>query len=104
MFEASGVSGMEILPNPSFVHYPGYLINGPDLPKPVITGLCRILNDDMGTPGMLLKQFQQHARSSVRNHHLDRSHAGGELFRLGLELGMDIHDARTLRDAAKSAR
>lgn len=104
MFEAGGVSGREILRNPHFIHYLRYLIYGPDLPEPVISGLCRILNDDMGTSGMLLKQYCAHARASVRNHSLDRTEAARELFRLALEIGMDVDEARNLRDAAKTAR
>lgn len=104
MFEANNVCDREILRSPYFVHYLCYFINGPDLPKPVITGLCRILNDDMGTSGMLLKQYCAHARASVRNFNLDRSDAARELFRLGLEIGMDVDQARNLRDAAKSTR
>ena len=104
VFESNGTSGNDIFRHPHFIPYLRHFIDGPDLPKDAIDGLCKILNDDMGTSGMLMDQYRKHARASVRKHGLDAGHAATEFFRLGVEIGMEIHDARTLRDAAKSTR
>lgn len=103
-FEANGVSGTDIFLSPHFIPYLRHFIHGPNLPNPVMQGLCKILNEDRGTSGMLMDQYRKYARSSVRQHNLNASYAATEFFRLGVEIGMEIWDARTLRDAARSTR
>ena len=80
------------------------MIEGPDLPREAVDGLCRILNDDMGTSGMVMDQYCRHARESVRRFGLDRRKAATEFYRLGIEVGMEPDDARMLRQAAMSVR
>lgn len=104
VFESNGTSGTEIFRHPHFIPYLRYFIHGPHLPKPAIEGLCGILNDNMGTSGMIMDQYCKHARSCVRKHRLDKRFAATEFFRLGVEIGMEMFGARTLRDAAKSTR
>ncbi len=104
VFESNGTSGNDIFRHPHFIPYLRNFIHGPDLPEPTIEGLCKILNDDMGTSGMIMDEYRKHARSCVRNCRLDPAKAATEFFRLGVEVGMEIHDARTLRDAARSTR
>lgn len=104
VFELNGTSGREIFRHPHFIEYLRHFINGPNLPKPAIEGLCQILNDDHGTSDMVMDQYRKHARSSVREFGLNPSDAGTEFFRLGVEIGMELYDARTLRDAARSTR
>lgn len=104
IFESNGITGSEIFRHPHFLPYLHHFIRGPRLPDDVIENLCTILNDDHGTSGMVLDQYRKHARASVRQHGLPRSEAATEFFRLGVELGMDLHAARSLRDAAQSAR
>ncbi len=104
IFESNGTSGDEIFRHPHFFEHLKYFIKGPNLPKPVIEGLCKILNDELGTSGMVFDQYRKFARDSVRQFKLDRIDAAHEFFRLGVEIGMQVEDARTLRDAAKSTR
>ena len=104
VFEGNGTSGSDIFRHPHFIPYLRHFIHGPNLPEPAIEGLCKILNDDMGTSGMIMDQYRKHARSCVRNYGLEPAKAATEFFRLGVELGMEIEDARTLRDAARSTR
>lgn len=104
VFEDNGTCGNEILRHPHFVSYLKHFINGPDLPRPVIEGLCKILNESMGTSGMILSQYRKFARESVRKYGLDRTKAATEFFRLGVEIGMSVDNARTLRDAAHTTR
>lgn len=104
VFESNGTSGSDIFRHPHFIKYLRHFINGPNLPQPAIDGLCKILNDDRGTSGMVMEQYRKHARSCVREFNLSPPDAGTEFFRLGVEIGMELHAARTLRDAARSTR
>lgn len=104
VFESNGTSGTDIFRHPNFLPYLQHFVNGPNLPKSVIEGLCKILNEDVGTSGMLLDQYRAHARASVREHGLNTGYAATEFFRLGVEIGMEIGYARSLRDATKSAK
>lgn len=104
VFESNGTAGNEIFRHPHFIPYLRHFIYGPELPKPAIDGLCKILNEDSGTSGMVMDQYRKHARECVRKYGLNPSDAATEFFRLGVEISMEIHDARTLRDAAKSTR
>ncbi len=102
VFESNGTRGRDIFRHPHFIPYLNHFIHGPDLPRPVIEGLCRILNDDSGTSGMVLDQYCRYARSCMREFKLERSKAATEFFRLGVEIGMALDDARSLRKAARS--
>lgn len=102
VFESNGTSGTDIFLHPHFIPYLRHFNDGPDLPIPVMQGLCNILNQDRGTSGMLMDQYRKYARSFVCQHKLNASSVAIEFFRLGVEIGMEIHEARTLRDAARS--
>lgn len=104
IFESNGTSGKGIFRHPHFLPYLRHFINGPELPKDAIDGLCAILDADHGTSGMVMEQCRKHARVSVRNHGLSPSMAATEFFRLGIEIGMERRAARALRDAARSTR
>ncbi len=104
IFEGNGTSGIAIYRHPHFKAYLHYFVYGPNLPKDVIDGLVRLLNDDRGTSGMVMTQYGQFARDAVRRHRLDPRTAATEFHRLGLEIGMGAHDARVLRDAARRTR
>jgi len=101
VFESNGTSGVDIFRHPHFIPYLRHFIHGPDLPKPVIDVLCTILNDDIGTSGMVFDQIRKHARSSVREFRLDKRRAATEFYRLGIEIGMEESSARALRHAAR---
>ncbi len=104
VFESTGTFGNEVYRHPNFISYLKYFIQGPDLPTPVIDGLCGILNDDAGTSGMVMDKYCKYARQCIRQYGIDRRKAASEFFRLGVEIGMELHAARTLREAAQSAR
>jgi hypothetical protein len=104
VFQSNGTTGNEIFRHPHFIPYLRHFVYGPDLPKPAIDGLCQILKDDRGTSGMVMDQYRKFARDSIRKYGLNPSDAATEFFRLGVEIGMEIQAARTLRDAAKSTR
>jgi hypothetical protein len=103
VFERNGTTGGEILRHPHFVPYLRYFIKGPSLPAKVISGLCQLLNEDAGTSGEVMTQYRRFARESVRTYGLKPKNAATEFFRLGVEIGMSVDEARILRDAALSA-
>jgi hypothetical protein len=103
-FEANGVSGEEIFWHVDFIPYLRHFISGPNLPSEVIAGLIRILNENLGTSGTVMDEYRRFARSSIKTHRLSRTEAATEFFRLGVEIGMSVSAARTLRDAARSTR
>lgn len=104
IFQSNGTNGIKVFRHPHFIPYLYHWISGPDLPKRVMQGMCDILNEDIGTSGMVIKQYRSFARECVREHHLDATHAAREFFRLGIEIGMEVCDARTLRDAARTTK
>jgi len=99
VFESNGTSGDAIYRHPHFIQYLHYFIKGPALPGEVIAGFCKILNDNMGTSGMLLTHIRKYIRSSVRKFALDRTSAASEFYRLSVELNVEF-DAHTIRKAA----
>lgn len=103
-FQSEGNDFRSTIRHGHFVKYLHHFIYGPSLPKAAIEGLCKILNDDMGTSGTLIDQYCKHARDCVRKYGLQRHEAGTEFFRLGVEIGMEVDAARTLRKAARSVR
>ncbi len=101
IFESNGTCDDEIYCHPHFIRYLRYFINGPDLPDPVISGFCKILNDDDGTSGEILGQLRRFVRSCVREYGLDRHSAASDFYKLAIELDYDPHG---IRSAAMSAR
>lgn len=103
-FRENGNGWSETIRHGNFTKYLHYWIYGPELPKDAIEGLCQIRNEDRGTSGELLDQYLKHARDCVRKYRLYPHHAGTEFFRLGVEIGMHVDRARSLRKAAMSVR
>lgn len=104
VFESNGCCGREILRSPYFVEYLYYFIEGPNLPKPVITGLCNLLSGFIGSSGMEISECKRYAKSAVREAGLEPGKAATEFFRLGVELGLPPWQYNALRNAALSAR
>jgi len=103
VLESNGTCGGDICRHPCFAKYLRYFIQGPDLPDAAINGFCRILNEDCGTSGMVLKQLHQYVRSCVREYALNRRLAASAFYRLAVEMEID-HDPHSIRAAALSAR
>ncbi len=103
VFEKNGTSGRHILRHPHFMAYLHYFLTGPDLPKPVIEGFCKVIEDDAGTSGMVLNQIKAFVRKAVRDRGLDSGHAADEFYKLAHEIDRgDLADS--VRSAAKSVR
>jgi hypothetical protein len=102
VFERNGTTGRDILRHPHFMEYLRYFMNGPDLPKSTIRGLCKIIEEDRGTSGMVLNQIRAYVRKEVREKKLNPGYAADEFFKLAHEIGEPTL-AASVRAAAKSA-
>jgi len=103
VFESNGTCDDDIYRHPHFIKYLRYFINGPALPAAVISGFCKILNDDIGTSGMILNDLRRYVRSCIRKYGLDRKSAASEFYKLAAELGLTL-ECRSVRAAALSTR
>ncbi|MFO0802821.1 MAG: hypothetical protein U0791_06825 [Gemmataceae bacterium] len=103
VFESNGTTGRDILRHPHFMAHLRYFLNGPDLPRPVIEGFCKVIEDDAGTSGMVLDQIKAFVRKAVRDRRLNPRHAADEFYKLAHEIDRgDLAD--NVRAAAKSVR
>ena len=102
VFRQSGASSADIKRHPGFLPHLWYFIHGPQLPAQTIEGLCRIIEEDSGTSGMVLNQVQAYVRKEVRDRGLDH-HAPDEFMKLAFELDRP-HLAEVARSAAKTAK
>ena len=101
-FEKNGSKGTNYLCHPHFMTILWYFISGPDLPKSTIDEFCKIIDEDMGTSGMVLTQIMAFVRREVREKQL-KSNAAEEFFKLAHEIckpDLAVH----VRSAAVSAR
>jgi len=103
VFEDNGTSGRDILCHADFMDYLRYFIYGPDLPPDTIRGFCKIIEDDVGTSGMVLNQITAYVRKEVRSKGLNPADAANEFFKLAHEIGKPTL-AQSVRSAAKSVR
>ena len=102
IFESNGTKGRAIVRQPHFLEYLHHFINGPDLPKSVIEGLYKILDEDSGTSCMLRDECNKFVLNAVRQSSRNRSKLATEIFRLAVEL--DVDNPHSLREAAIKAR
>ena len=98
VFESRGICGKAIFRHPDFYPHLQFFIFGPHLPLLFIEGLCDMLNDDERAS----EKYGDFIEKSVQRFSLDRNEIAPELFRLGIEIGMGIECAKTLRTAASA--
>lgn len=101
-FESAGKTGVDMVRHGHFVEHLQYFINGPDLPVEVVNGFLDIVNDDLGTSGMLLKNLQKFVRKSVREYNLPAHKAATNFWRLCHEV--EYLHADAIRKAALDAK
>lgn len=97
-FEVHGTKGNDILKHGNFLPYLRYFIFGPDLPGKVIDDFCSLatqFDEDRG-------EMRKFARNMTRQFGLNPREACEEFFKLALECGMNIDEARSVRDAVKT--
>jgi hypothetical protein len=99
VFVANGTAGREILTHPNYWKHLRYFICGPDLPATVITGF-RALSEE---PFRELEPIRVYVRARARE--LGGDYAGEEFFKLAVECGLGLGEAKTIRtDAMNAAR
>jgi len=102
VFENNGTRGADILRHPHFMHHLRYFIFGPDLPKDTIAGFCLIIEEDVGTSGMVLDQICRYVRKEVREKNLP-SDAATEFCKLAYEIDRPLL-ASSVRSAAMQVK
>ncbi len=105
VFEKNGTRGDAIFRHGNFVKYLRYFLFGPDLPEAVI-GAFQAKVDDCGEPftsgdGLDVAGF---ARQLTRSYGLAGPSVAEEFYKLALDCGLDVEDARTIRDAVQKVR
>ena len=104
IFERNGTRGRAIFRHPHFVRYLRYFLYGPDLPSPLQEGFQQKMRG-LGTPSssdrMELVKF---ARELARSFGVDARDSSEEFFKLALECGLDLDDARAIRDGVRKLR
>lgn len=100
VFVANGTKGEAILKHPHFLPYLQYFIYGPQLPKKIIYEFLHLISD-IDAERDELRKF---ARNMTRQFELNPREACEEFFKLALECGMNVDDARSVRDAVKTVR
>jgi len=104
IFKKNGTSGEAIFRHPHFLKYLHYFLYGPDLPPPVADEFRRKVADIGFVTSSDIVPLGAFARQLTRTHRLNGSDAAEEFFKLALECGLELHEARVIRDSVKQAR
>jgi hypothetical protein len=104
IFEKNGTRGEAIFRHAHFLKYLHYFVYGPNLPNNVLTTFTNRLTEIGFVTSSDLVPLGRFARQLVRENHLDGSDAAEEFFKLALESGLELHEARLIRDSVKAAR
>lgn len=100
VFETNGTKGDAIFRHPHFLPYLEYFIYGPQLPDTVIEGFCQLVSNFDAERD----EARKFARKMVRQFELNPRVTYEEFFKLALECGMNVDDARSVRDAVRSLK
>jgi hypothetical protein len=105
VFEKNGTRGDAIYRHGNFLKYLRYFIYGPDLPQPVIEAFRQNVVD-CGEPftSSDAHTVADSARQITRSHGLHPGDAAEEFYKLALDCGLDLEDARKIRDSVKKVR
>jgi hypothetical protein len=105
VFEANGIEGEAMFRHPHFLPYLKYFIFGPDLPAEAITPFICVIEEELGSSGMILNQLCRVARAKTRRLTREkRQNAPEEFFKLSLEAGLNSGMARSIRDVVRNSR
>ncbi|HZQ25197.1 MAG TPA: hypothetical protein VFA89_20590 [Terriglobales bacterium] len=103
-FEKNGTRGDAIFRHVHFLKYLRYFLYGPDLPDQVIAAFRKKVADIGFVTSSDIIPLGEFARQLTRANKLDTGDAGEEFFKLALDCGLELHEARTIRDSVKQAR
>lgn len=105
-FERNGRKGSEIYTHPHFLKYLRYFLYGADLPDQLIKQFyigCNEghVNFDYVTSGditPICKSARKIARIAIRDYNLEKRHVTEELYKLCLDIELDVSYARFVRN------
>lgn len=103
-FEKNGTRGEAIIRHPHFLKYLHYFLYGPDLPENVTIAFRKKVGDIGFVTSSDIAPLGALARQLTRANGLNSGDTGEEFFKLALDCGLEMHEARFIRDSVKSAR
>lgn len=104
VFESNGTRDQDIFRHSHFLPYLRYFVEGPALPRAVMSKLCELLADEMGPSNRFRAECRAYARDLQRRHHRELRELRTQFYRLALELGLQPNEARMIRETLKQAR
>jgi hypothetical protein len=104
VFEANGTKGDSILRHPNFIPYLRYFVLGPELPETTMEAFRELLGELGTITSGDRRALVDFARREAKGLTLDPRAAAEEFFKLALECGLDVDDARAMRDAVMRLR
>ena len=104
IFEKSGTHGEAIFRHPHFLKYLHYFLYGPDLPPAVIEAFRQKIAVMGPVTSSDIVPLGAFARQLVRNRRLRGDDPAEEFFKLALDCGLELYEARSIRDSVKAAR
>lgn len=104
IFEKNGTHGEAIFRHPHFLKYLHYFLYGPELPPPVIEGFQRKIADMGLITSSDIVPLGAFSRQLTRANGLRGGDSAEEFFKLALDCGLELCEARSIRDSVKAAR
>lgn len=104
IFEKNGTRGDAIFRHPHFLRYLLYFLYGPDLPNEVAGAFRKKVADIGFVTSSDIVPLGAFARNLTRVNRLDGAHAAEEFFKLALDCGLELYEARSIRDSVKTVR
>ena len=104
IFENNGTRGEAIFRHPHFLKYLHYFLYGPDLPQQVIEAFRQKIADIGFVTSSDIIPLGSFARQLTRTNRLDAGDPAEEFFKLALDCGVKLYEARSIRDSVKAAR
>jgi hypothetical protein len=102
-FVKNGKKGDDIFRDPNFLKHLRYWVYGPDLPPVVLDGFAAEVATCRPVTSGDLPALRYYAKQQTRAHALDGGTAAEEFYKLALECGLDEFEARSIRNAVKTA-
>jgi hypothetical protein len=104
VFEKNGTRGEAIFRHPHFLKYLHYFLYGPNLPVHVMEAFRQRIVDIGFVTSSDIIPLGAFARKLTRANRLDADDPAEEFFKLALECGLELHEARSVRNSVKAVR
>jgi hypothetical protein len=104
IFEKNGTRGEAIFRHPHFLKYLHYFLYGPDLPEEVAGAFRKKVADIGFITSSDIVPLGAFARQLTRANKLDASYSAEEYFKLALDCGLELYEARSIRDSVRTIR